>query len=87
MSQRKDSGVTKMSQKEQAELLAKLLEQKDKQKQRAKAYRDANPEKARAWAERSRVRNLLMVQKAKAAGLTVSEDEVDAWLSGAMPEV
>lgn len=76
-----DSGITKMSEKEQKELLAKLLAAKQKAKDRAKKYRDENPDKAKAWAERARVRNLLMVEKAKKAGITVSEKEVDEYLA------
>ena len=43
-----DSGITKMSEKEQKELLAKLLAAKQKAKDRAKKYRDENPDKAKA---------------------------------------
>lgn len=58
-----------------------LIQQKEKAAQRAKAYREQNKEKSAAWSERARVRSTILVRKAKEAGLTVSEKEVDEYLA------
>jgi len=66
---------------DQIEEYKKLIEQKNKSAQRAKEYREKNKEKSAAWSERARVRSTILVRKAKEAGLTVSEEEVDEYLA------
>jgi FKBP-type peptidyl-prolyl cis-trans isomerase (trigger factor) len=75
------SGIFNMTTEQQAELLAKLVEKEERTKARGKAYRDANADKMKAWSEKARVRNLLLAAKAKAAGITVTDDEIDDYLA------
>ena len=76
--------VNEMSAAEQKRLMDEyklMKEREEKAKARAKKYREENKEKAAAWSERARVRQILLVKKAKAAGLTVTEAEVDEYLN------
>lgn len=81
MSKRTESGVINMTEKEQKELFEKLLAKEEKAKARAKAYRDNNKEKASAWSERARVRQQLLARKAKEAGISVSDEEIDEYIA------
>lgn len=60
--------ITEMNQKEQDALLAELAKLR------------ANEMKAKQRSERLRVKNTLMVQKAVAAKITVSDEEIDAYI-------
>jgi hypothetical protein len=75
------SGIFNMSVEAQNELLAKLVEKEERAKARGRAYREANKEKMTEWSERARVRSMLIVKKARAAGITVSDDEIDEFLA------
>jgi hypothetical protein len=70
-----------MSVEEQKVLLAKLMAEKDRAKQRAKEYRENNKAKCDAWSERARVRATILCQKAKLAGLVVSDEEIDKYIA------
>jgi len=75
-----ESGVLEMSIEEQQELLTKLLGEKNKQKERSKQYRENNKEKCDEWSKRSRVRNTIIIKKAKEVGIEVSEEEVNEYI-------
>ena len=76
-----ETNITNLTQS-QIEEYRKLLEQKKKQADRAKEYREKNKEKSKMWSERARVRNLLLARKAKEMGITVTDDEIDDYLAG-----
>jgi hypothetical protein len=73
------TNVTALTQA-QIDEYTKLIAQKNKAKDRAKTYREQNADKAKAWSERARVRGQILIKKAKEAGLTVSEKEVDEYI-------
>ena len=81
MSTRTSSGVLELSIEEQTKLLAKLMAEKAKASERAREYRERNKEKCNAWSERARIRATLLCRKAKEAGITVDEDEIDDYIS------
>lgn len=58
-----------------------MLEREEKARQRAKEYRERNKEKCDAWSERARVRASILCQKAKDAGIRVTDEEIDEYLS------
>lgn len=63
------TSITNMTAEQQKEILAKLAKLEEKES------------KARKTAERARVRAHLMVEKAKAANITVTELEVDKYIA------
>lgn len=80
INQKSPVNVTNLTQA-QIDEYKKLIEQKGRAAERAKEYREKNKEKSQAWSERARVRSTILVKKAKEAGLTVSEKEVDEYLA------
>lgn len=60
------SGIDKMNEKQQKELLAKLLEKENKAKERGLKLR---------------VKATLYAEKAKQAGIKVSDEEIDEYIS------
>lgn len=76
----KNVNVTSLTQA-QIDEYNKLIAQKNAARDRAKEYREKNAEKSKAWSERARVRGQILIKKAKEAGLTVSEKEVDEYIA------
>jgi len=57
--------------------------QKEARKKYARSYKDLSPEQKEArnrYAARRRVRDMLLVRKALAAGITVTDQEIDEYL-------
>jgi predicted neutral ceramidase superfamily lipid hydrolase len=74
------SAIEKMNKMTEAEI-NKIVEAHRKSQERAKEYREKNKEKTKVWSERARVRNMIFALKAKAAGLTVSDAEIDEYIA------
>lgn len=63
------------------EELATLKAKEEKRKQRTKEYMERTKEQRAEYNERRRVRQAILLKKAAAAGLKVSEKEVDEVLA------